>query len=124
MSALGSQRSCTLRGVYRSRAGLFGYGCGCASITKPLLLLPSTPFHSTPSCSTPCSIGTEELFNPLNLFWGVLFWKRQAELEIIRSGLDYTIIRPGGRPLKGHQIAWPPSQRSARQGAFGLAAAL
>ncbi|KAF5837508.1 dehydrogenase [Dunaliella salina] len=42
------------------------------------------------------SIGADELVNFLNLFWGVLFWKRQAEREIERSGVDYTIIRPGG----------------------------
>lgn len=42
------------------------------------------------------SIGADDLVNFLNLFWGVLFWKRQAEREIERSGVDYTIIRPGG----------------------------
>lgn len=26
---------------------------------------------------------------------GILFWKRQAERDIERSGIDYTIIRPG-----------------------------
>jgi len=42
------------------------------------------------------SIGADETFNPLNLFWGVLFWKKRAEEELQRSGLDYTIVRPGG----------------------------
>lgn len=42
------------------------------------------------------SIGADELLNPLNLFWGVLFWKKRAEEELQRSGIPYTIIRPGG----------------------------
>jgi len=32
----------------------------------------------------------------LNLFWGVLFQKQKAEKALEASGLDYTIIRPGG----------------------------
>eukprot|EP00471_Norrisiella_sphaerica_P002376 CAMPEP_0184479366 /NCGR_PEP_ID=MMETSP0113_2-20130426/1121_1 /TAXON_ID=91329 /ORGANISM="Norrisiella sphaerica, Strain BC52" /LENGTH=212 /DNA_ID=CAMNT_0026857437 /DNA_START=346 /DNA_END=984 /DNA_ORIENTATION=- len=32
----------------------------------------------------------------LNLFWGILFQKKKAEDALIASGLDYTIIRPGG----------------------------
>jgi uncharacterized protein YbjT (DUF2867 family) len=35
-------------------------------------------------------------FHPLNLFWLVLFWKKQAEGYIKSSGLTYTIVRPGG----------------------------
>eukprot|EP00898_Chlorokybus_atmophyticus_P007458 jgi/Chlat1/7713/Chrsp66S00565 len=42
------------------------------------------------------SLGTSQLINPLNLFWGILFWKKQAELYLQRSGLSYTIVRPGG----------------------------
>eukprot|EP00199_Chlamydomonas_sp_CCMP681_P006837 CAMPEP_0119102932 /NCGR_PEP_ID=MMETSP1180-20130426/1516_1 /TAXON_ID=3052 ORGANISM="Chlamydomonas cf sp, Strain CCMP681" /NCGR_SAMPLE_ID=MMETSP1180 /ASSEMBLY_ACC=CAM_ASM_000741 /LENGTH=294 /DNA_ID=CAMNT_0007087317 /DNA_START=31 /DNA_END=915 /DNA_ORIENTATION=- len=42
------------------------------------------------------SIGADDILNPLNLFWGILFWKKRAEEELQRSGLDYTIIRPGG----------------------------
>ncbi|GLC67258.1 hypothetical protein PLESTF_000534300 [Pleodorina starrii] len=42
------------------------------------------------------SIGADDLLNPLNLFWGVLFWKKRAEEELQRSGLTYTIVRPGG----------------------------
>eukprot|EP00793_Prasinoderma_coloniale_P004042 PRCOL_00006217-RA len=43
------------------------------------------------------SIGTEDpFFNPLNLAWGILFWKQRAEEELQRSGLRYTIVRPGG----------------------------
>ena len=36
------------------------------------------------------------MFHPLNLFWLVLLWKKQAEKYIQKSGLTYTIIRPGG----------------------------
>lgn len=42
------------------------------------------------------SIGVDDVLNPLNLLWGVLFWKKRAEEELQRSGLDYTIVRPGG----------------------------
>lgn len=42
------------------------------------------------------SIGTDDPYNPLNLFWGVLFWKKRAEEALQRSGLNYTIVRPGG----------------------------
>merc|ERR1719155_113973 len=42
------------------------------------------------------SIGADELFFPLNLFYGVLFWKMRAEEKLQRSGLRYTVVRPGG----------------------------
>ncbi|KAK3236136.1 hypothetical protein CYMTET_53703 [Cymbomonas tetramitiformis] len=42
------------------------------------------------------SIGTDDILFPLNLFWGVLFWKKRAEEALQRSGLTYTIVRPGG----------------------------
>jgi uncharacterized protein YbjT (DUF2867 family) len=42
------------------------------------------------------SLLTSVFFHPLNLFWLVLFWKKQAENYIIKSGLTYTIVRPGG----------------------------
>ncbi|KAJ4755759.1 NAD(P)-binding Rossmann-fold superfamily protein [Rhynchospora pubera] len=45
------------------------------------------------------SLGTGQIGFPaslLNLFWGVLCWKRRAEEELISSGLPYTIVRPGG----------------------------
>jgi len=32
------------------------------------------------------SIGTDDPLFPLNLFWGVLFWKKQGELAVQRSG--------------------------------------
>lgn len=45
------------------------------------------------------SLGTTKFGWPasaLNLFWGVLFWKAQAEDALIKSGMVYTIVRPGG----------------------------
>jgi len=42
------------------------------------------------------SLCTSQLFHPLNLFWLILVWKKQAEEYIQRSGLTYTIVRPGG----------------------------
>ncbi|KAI4298378.1 hypothetical protein L6164_031949 [Bauhinia variegata] len=45
------------------------------------------------------SLGTNKVGFPavlLNLFWGVLFWKRKAEEALIASGVPYTIVRPGG----------------------------
>ncbi|CCH68282.1 expressed protein [Richelia intracellularis HH01] len=42
------------------------------------------------------SLCVSQLFHPLNLFWLVLLWKKQAEKYIQKSGLNYTIIRPGG----------------------------
>ncbi|MCM1982202.1 SDR family oxidoreductase [Lyngbya confervoides] len=42
------------------------------------------------------SLCVSKLFHPLNLFWLILFWKRQAEKYLQDSGLTYTIVRPGG----------------------------
>nr|GMD09877.1 protein TIC 62, chloroplastic [Ipomoea batatas] len=45
------------------------------------------------------SLGTNKFGFPaaiLNLFWGVLCWKRRAEEALLASGLPYTIVRPGG----------------------------
>lgn len=42
------------------------------------------------------SLCVSQFFHPLNLFWLVLFWKKKAEGYLIRSGVPYTIIRPGG----------------------------
>lgn len=42
------------------------------------------------------SLCVSKLFHPLNLFWLVLFWKKQAEQYIQNCGLTYTILRPGG----------------------------
>lgn len=42
------------------------------------------------------SLCVSRFFHPLNLFWLVLFWKKQAETELQKSNLNYTIVRPGG----------------------------
>ena len=42
------------------------------------------------------SLCVSQLFHPLNLFWLILVWKKQAEDYLIGSGLTYTIVRPGG----------------------------
>jgi len=42
------------------------------------------------------SLCVSRFFHPLNLFWLVLYWKKQAEAELEKSGLSYTIVRPGG----------------------------
>lgn len=42
------------------------------------------------------SLCVSKFFHPLNLFWLVLYWKKQAEKYIQSSGIDYTIVRPGG----------------------------
>lgn len=42
------------------------------------------------------SLCTSRLFHPLNLFWLILVWKKQAEEYLQKSGLTYTIVRPGG----------------------------
>ncbi|XP_010507301.1 PREDICTED: protein TIC 62, chloroplastic-like [Camelina sativa] len=54
------------------------------------------------------SLGTNKFGFPaaiLNLFWGVLCWKRKAEEALIESGLNYTIVRPGGmeRPTDAYK---------------------
>lgn len=42
------------------------------------------------------SLCVSRFFHPLNLFWLVLYWKQQAEDYLIKSGVPYTIVRPGG----------------------------
>ena len=42
------------------------------------------------------SLCVSKFFHPLNLFWLVLYWKKQAEAYIQNSGITYTIVRPGG----------------------------
>ncbi len=42
------------------------------------------------------SLAVSKFFHPLNLFWLILFWKKQAEEYLQKSGLTYTIVRPGG----------------------------
>ncbi|MGF1576015.1 MAG: SDR family oxidoreductase [Cyanophyceae cyanobacterium] len=42
------------------------------------------------------SLCVSQFFHPLNLFWLILVWKKQAEEYITQSGIPYTIVRPGG----------------------------
>lgn len=42
------------------------------------------------------SLCTSRFFHPLNLFFLILVWKKQAEEYLQSSGLTYTIVRPGG----------------------------
>ena len=42
------------------------------------------------------SLCVSTFVHPLNLFWLVLYWKKQAENYLENSGLQYTIFRPGG----------------------------
>ena len=42
------------------------------------------------------SLCVSRFFHPLNAFWLILFWKKQAEEYLQKSGLVYTIVRPGG----------------------------
>jgi uncharacterized protein YbjT (DUF2867 family) len=57
------------------------------------------------------SLCVSKFFHPLNLFWLILFWKKQAEAYIEDSGLTYTIVRPGG--LKNEDNAYPIRMSSA-----------
>ncbi len=57
------------------------------------------------------SLCTSQLFHPLNLFWLILVWKKQAEEYIQKSGLTYTIVRPGG--LKNEDNPYPVLMSSA-----------
>lgn len=57
------------------------------------------------------SLCTSRLFHPLNLFWLILLWKKQAEEYIQKSGLTYTIVRPGG--LKNEDNPDPIVMQSA-----------
>ncbi|WP_310429173.1 SDR family oxidoreductase [Chamaesiphon sp. VAR_48_metabat_135_sub] len=42
------------------------------------------------------SLCVSNFFHPLNLFWLILWWKQQAEQYLKTSGINYTIVRPGG----------------------------
>ena len=57
------------------------------------------------------SLCTSKLLHPLNLFWLILVWKKQAEEYIQKSGLTYTIVRPGG--LKNEDNSNPIVMQSA-----------
>ncbi len=57
------------------------------------------------------SLCVSKIFHPLNLFWGILYWKRQAEEYLKQSGVPYTIVRPGG--LKNEDSTQPIVMSSA-----------
>ncbi|QMS91149.1 NAD(P)H-binding protein [Nostoc edaphicum CCNP1411] len=57
------------------------------------------------------SLCISQLFHPLNLFWLILLWKKQAEEYIQKSGITYTIVRPGG--LKNEDNSDPIVMQSA-----------
>lgn len=57
------------------------------------------------------SLCVSQFFHPLNLFWLVLYWKKQAEAYLMDSGLTYTIVRPGG--LKNEDNSDPIVMSSA-----------
>jgi len=57
------------------------------------------------------SLCVSQLFHPLNLFWLILVWKKQAEEYLQKSGLTYTIVRPGG--LKNEDNSDPVLMSSA-----------
>lgn len=54
------------------------------------------------------SLCVSKFFHPLNLFFLILVWKKQAEEYLQKSGLTYTIVRPGG--LKSVDQPEPPVQ--------------
>jgi len=64
------------------------------------------------------SVGTDAPFSPLNLLWGVLFWKKRAEEALQRSGLEYTIIRPG--ELRQSRSRWPDERGKSGKTAGGI----
>lgn len=64
------------------------------------------------------SIGCDDPLFPLNLFWGVLLWKKQGEAALQRSGIDYTVVRPGKGGGAGG--SWPAAT-SREHGLWGAA---
>jgi uncharacterized protein YbjT (DUF2867 family) len=57
------------------------------------------------------SLCVSQLLHPLNLFWLILVWKKQAEEYLRKSGLTYTIVRPGG--LRNDENAFPLLMKQA-----------
>ncbi|MCS7293754.1 MAG: NAD(P)H-binding protein, partial [Gloeomargarita sp. SKYBB_i_bin120] len=53
-------------------------------------------FHKVQHFVLVSSLCVSQFLHPLNLFWFILYWKKQAELYLQNSGLTYTILRPGG----------------------------
>jgi uncharacterized protein YbjT (DUF2867 family) len=59
------------------------------------------------------SLCVSQFFHPLNLFGLILVWKKQAEEYLQKSGLTYTIVRPGG--LRNDASDQPLVMKSADQ---------
>lgn len=66
------------------------------------------------------SIGADDLLFPLNAFFGVLAFKKLGETALQRSGLDYTIVRPGGLQDAPRQGQAEGSVVMAGADAYGL----
>ena len=70
------------------------------------------------------SLGTGKLGFPagvLNLFGGILIWKRKAEEALEQSGMRYLIVRPGGmeRPTDNHRAMGYNMRLAKRDTLFG-----
>ncbi|MCT0201765.1 SDR family oxidoreductase [Synechococcus sp. CS-603] len=50
------------------------------------------------------SLCSGRLFHPLNLFGLILIWKRLGERWLQESGLDWTVVRPGGLKESEEQL--------------------
>ena len=50
------------------------------------------------------SLCSGRLFHPLNLFGLILIWKRLGERWLAESGLDWTVVRPGGLKENEQQL--------------------
>ena len=59
------------------------------------------------------SLCVSKLFHPLNLFWLILLWKKQAETYLQNSDIAYTIVRPGG--LKSEDAETPIVMKGSDQ---------
>ena len=73
------------------------------------------------------SLGTGKIGWPagvLNLFGGVLIFKRKAEEALEASGLPYVIVRPGAAPLAGLPGGWLEGCRQAAPWGCGAVALL
>jgi hypothetical protein len=72
------------------------------------------------------SLGTGKLGWPagvLNLFGGVLIWKREAEKVLETSGMSYTIVRPGTNRAGVRTYGWCTDVACAGVGAVWLGSA-
>ena len=68
------------------------------------------------------SLCAGKLIHPLNLFGLILIWKRLGERSLQRSGLDWTVVRPGGlneneNNLKNQNILYS-AQKTQEEGSI------